>query len=237
MPPKIDEIGGTILDHGTYIPKGKTGPLTFNDLTDEHREVYEKAMTLLQEKLIKHFMWTHSSNIRCIGYPKLALDGINISTPSKQHNQALGEEMNTMIHHALLRQAKVVLNSMDNIVARVVKAVRVGEHTQDVGPSLSPHIGEKRFYSWPIGTKVEFIVYAPQDLNDRPTCYEEPPAYIPKAISVNIDTRLLREGEEPYNRSPPAKQSAHTGHIGVGKDKAIDNELGEWQARYGSGPV
>ena len=55
-----------------------------------------------------------------------------------------------MIHHALLRQTEVILNSMDNIVARVVKIVLAGEYNQDIGPAINPHVGEKRFYTRPL---------------------------------------------------------------------------------------
>ena len=77
-----------------------------------------------------------------------------------------------MIHHALLRQTEVIINSMDNIVAHVVKSVLAGEYDQDIGPVINSHAGEKRFYTHPLqiphinapeGMKAEFILYAPQD--------------------------------------------------------------------------
>ena len=48
-----------------------------------------------------------------------------------------------MIHHALLRQTEVILNSMDNIVAHVVKSVLAGEYDQDIGPVINS-MREKR---------------------------------------------------------------------------------------------
>ena len=93
-----------------------------------------------------------------------------------------------MIHHALLRHTEVILNSMDNVVARVVKSVLAGEYNQDIVSAINPHVGEKRFYTRPLqvpqisapeGMKAKFILYAPQDQHDRPTYYEEPPAFIP----------------------------------------------------------
>ena len=107
-------------------------------------------MADLAEEVLKHFTWTRSGGIRCIGEPELALHGIDLSVPSEECSQALRQEINYMIHHALLQQTEVILNSMDNIVARVVKSVLAGEHDQDIGPILNPHVGEKRFYTRPL---------------------------------------------------------------------------------------
>ena len=112
-----------------------------------------------------------------------------------------------MIGHALLRQTEVLLNSMDNIVARVVRSVLAGEYQQDTGPVINPHVGEKRFYTRPLnipqinapeGTKAEFILYAPEDQNDRPT----------RLLSYQRDTTVC-SGTGIYGpaRSLPADRS------------------------------
>ena len=114
-----------------------------------------------------------------------------------------------MIHHALLPQTEVTLNSVDNMVARVVRSVLASEHDQDIGPVINSHAGEKRFYTRPLqipqinapeGMKAEFILYAPQDQHDRPTCYEDPPAFIPEGYTCQLRYRPLRADEEPYRR-------------------------------------
>jgi hypothetical protein len=146
----------------------------------------------LAEEVLKHFTWTRSGGIKCIGDPESALHGVDLSVPLEERSQALRKEINYMIHHALLRQTEVILNSMDNIVARVVKSFLAGEYDQDICPVINPHVGEKRFYTRPLqiqqidapeGMKTKFILYAPQDQYDRPTCYEAPPAFIPKGYT------------------------------------------------------
>jgi len=87
--------------------------------------------------------------------------------------------------------------------------VLAGEYDQDIDPVINPHVGEKRFYTRPLqipqinapeGTKAEFVLYAPQDLHDRPTCYEEPLAFILEGYTCQLKYRTLREDEEPYRR-------------------------------------
>ena len=101
----------------------------------------------LAKEVLAHFTWTHNGGIRFTGNPKSALDGIDLSFPSEECSQALRQEVNYMIHHALLCQIEVILNSMDNIVARMVKSVLTGEYEQDIGPVINPHVREKKFYT------------------------------------------------------------------------------------------
>ena len=62
----------------------------------------------------------------------------------EERSQALRQEINYMIRYALLRQTEVILNSMDNVVARVVKSILAGEYNQDIVPAINPHVGEKK---------------------------------------------------------------------------------------------
>ena len=55
-----------------------------------------------------------------------------------------------MIHHAIIRQTEVILNSMDNVVACVIKSGLADEHDQDIGPMINSHAGEKMFYTRPL---------------------------------------------------------------------------------------
>ena len=98
---------------------------------------------------------------------------------------------------------------MDNVVARVVKSVLAGQHDQDIGPVINSHAGEKKFYTHPLqvpqvnapeGTKAEFVLYAPQDLHDRPTCYEEPPTFIPEGYICQLHYRPLWTDKQPYRQ-------------------------------------
>ena len=141
---------GDDQDNQPVFPDEKTGPPTLEDLHAEHRQTYDRAMADLGKEVLKRFMWTRNGGVRCIDTAECSLDGINISVPSEERSRALRQEMNYMIGHALLRQTEVLLNSMDNIVARVVRSVLAGEYNQDTGLVISPHVGEKRFYTRPL---------------------------------------------------------------------------------------
>ena len=170
MPNKMFASKSGEQDNEAFVPEGKTGPPMLEDLPPEHRQKYDQVMADLADEVLKHFTWTRFGGIKCIGEPESALHGIDLSVHSEEHSQALRQVINYIIHHALLRQTKVILNSMDNIVARVVKTVLASEYDQDIGPAINPHVGEKRFYTQPLqipqidapeGTKAEFIFYAP----------------------------------------------------------------------------
>ena len=189
MPNKMFMSKSGDQDNEAFVPEGKTGPPMLEDLPPEHRQKYDQVMVDLAEEVLKHFTWTCSRGIKCTGTPESALDGIGLSVPSEERSQALRQEINYMIHHALLRQTEVILNSIDNIVARVSKSILAGEYEQDISPVVIPHVGEKKFYMHPLqmpqinaseGTKAEFVLCASQDLYDKPTYYEEPPAFIPE---------------------------------------------------------
>jgi len=195
----------------------------------------------LGKEILKRFTWTRNGGVRCIGTAECSLDGIDISVPSEERSRALRQEMNYMIGHALLRQTEVLLNSMDNIVARVVRSVLAGEYQQDTGPVINPHVGEKRFYTRPLnipqinapeGTKAEFILYAPEDQNDRPTYYDDPPAFIPEGYNCLLRYRPLRAGEEPPRRPEPIKTTGANTHAASTREKPADQDLLVWQALY-----
>ena len=83
----------------------------------------------------------------------------------------------------------------------------------------------------------EFVLHAPQDLQDRPTCYEEPPTVIPEGYICQLHYRPLQADEQPYRRQPPAKEVGTSNHTAISKDKPADQELLAWQSQYATGPV
>ena len=110
---------------------------------------------------------------------------------------------------------------------------------------INSHAGEKKFYTCPLqvpqvnapeGTKAEFVLYAPQDHNDRPTCYGEPPAFILEGYICQLRYRPLRADKQPYRRQQPAKEVSANNHAVIGRDKPVDQELLAWQSQYGAEP-
>ena len=137
MPQKPSTSRGGKQDDNDFIPEGKSSPPMLDDLTAEHKRKYDQVMVDLGKEVLKQYTWTHNGGIRYIGDPESAISGIDLSVPSEERSQALRPEINYMIHHAIIRQTEVILNSMDNIVARVVKSVLAGEHDQDIGPVIN----------------------------------------------------------------------------------------------------
>ena len=150
-----------------------------------------------------------------------------------------------MIGKAMLRQSEALLNSMESMVARVIKEILVDEY-QETGPQIDTFFGETKFYTRaiyklainaPENTMAEFVMHAPKLPGDQPMCYDESRAFIPDGFFCQLRYRPLREGEDPPRKPSLGKQPYHTGHIGSGKDKANDDEVTDWQAQFGSGPV
>ena len=50
----------------------------------------------------------------------------------------------------MIRQFEAVINRMDNIVVKTVRAALAGEPLHITGPELNGHIGEAMFYSRPL---------------------------------------------------------------------------------------
>ncbi|KAG2622111.1 hypothetical protein PVAP13_3NG283882 [Panicum virgatum] len=198
-----------------------------DDLTAEHKRKYDQVMADLGKEVLKQYTWTRNGGIRYISDPESPLSRIDLTVPSEERSQALRQEVNYMIHHAIIRQTEVILNSLDNVVARVVKSMLAGEHDQDIGLVINSHAGEKKFYTRPLqvpqvnapeGTKAEFIPYALQDRNDRPSCYEEATAFIPEGYICQLRYR------------PPAREAGANNHTAIGKDKPANQELLAWQS-------
>ena len=79
---------------GTFLPEGKTGPPTMEDLTPEHKRKFDLVMEDLAKKVLAHFVWTRNGGVRLVGDPESALSGIDLSVPSEERNQALRQEIN-----------------------------------------------------------------------------------------------------------------------------------------------
>ena len=79
---------------GTFLPEGKTGPPTMEDLIPEHKRKFDLVMEDLAKKVLAHFVWTRNGGVRLVGDPESALSGIDLSVPSEECNQALRQGIN-----------------------------------------------------------------------------------------------------------------------------------------------
>ena len=126
---------------------------------------------------------------------------------------ALWQEMNYMISHALLRQSEVLVNSMEGLIGRVVKAVLEGKYAP-TGLTFGSDRNERCFYTQPLepmhisapeGTRAEYIVYRTEEPNRAPSVYDHPPAFILEGFHCRLRYRPLRKGRKRLHvqLSPP----------------------------------
>ena len=109
-------------------------------------------------------------HIKLAGVPESLLDKVDLMTPSRECTQALREEIQKLLAHALIRYSEATINRMDNIVIKTVKAALAGEPLHITSPALNVHVGEAMFYSRPLtpihievqGDNIaEFIMHPP----------------------------------------------------------------------------
>ena len=86
MPSKLASSKAGEQDNDAFLPEGKSGPPTLDDLTGEHRRKYDQVMAGLTEEVLKYFMWTRSGGIKCTGTLESTLDGVDLSVPSEEHS-------------------------------------------------------------------------------------------------------------------------------------------------------
>ena len=103
MPQKPSTSKDGEQDDNNFLPEGKSGPPMLDDLTAEHKRKNDQVMADLGKEFLKQYTWTRNGGIRYIGDPESALSGVDLSVPSEERNQALRQEINYMIHHAIIR--------------------------------------------------------------------------------------------------------------------------------------
>ena len=153
-------------------------PVMLEDLNGEHKKLYDDTMVKLSQDLLARFTRTRHGGIKTVGHTDDLLEGLDLSMPSEEWSAALRQEMNYIIHHALLRQSEVLINSMEGLVGRVVKSVLEGKYAP-TGLTFGSDRNERRFYTQPLepmqisapeGTRAEYIVYKHEEPNAEPNC-------------------------------------------------------------------
>jgi hypothetical protein len=65
-------------------------PITYEELSAEHKQRYDEIKTQFKANLIGSFERTHHHGVRWKGFsPEGALDGVDLSTPSEDRTRAL----------------------------------------------------------------------------------------------------------------------------------------------------
>ena len=101
-----------------------TKPVTYEELTPEHKQKYDEVKAQFEADLIGSFERTRNHGIRWKGFsPEGALDNVDLSVPSEERTRALRQEMNYMVAHALHRHSESLVNELERMVHHVVQEV------------------------------------------------------------------------------------------------------------------
>jgi hypothetical protein len=144
-------------------------PITFEELSDEHKQRYNEIKAAFEADLIGLFERTHHHGIRWKGFSSEgALDKVDLSTPTEERTRALRQEVNYMVAYSLHRHSKSLVNTVERVAVRVVQEIMKHQYSP-TGPALGSHRGELPSQSRPL---VPYAFAAPEQQNS--------PAYVYK---------------------------------------------------------
>jgi hypothetical protein len=119
----------------------KGDPVTYEELTPEHKQNFDEIKALFEADLIGSFERTRHHGIRWKGFsPEGALDGVDLSLPSKERTRALRQEVNYMVAHSLHRHSESLVNAFECAALRVVQEIMKNQYSPS-GPTLGSHKG------------------------------------------------------------------------------------------------
>jgi hypothetical protein len=81
----------------SVIGLSKGDPVTYGELTPEHKQKFDEIKALFEADLIGSFERNHHHDIRWKGFsPEGALNGVDLSLPSEECTRALCQEVDYM---------------------------------------------------------------------------------------------------------------------------------------------
>jgi hypothetical protein len=91
----------------SVVGMSKGDPITYEELTLEHKQKFDEIKALFEADLIGSFERTRHHGMRWKGFsPEGALDGVDLSLPSEERTRALCQEVNYMVAHSLHRHSE-----------------------------------------------------------------------------------------------------------------------------------
>jgi hypothetical protein len=201
-----------------------TKPITYEELTLEHKRKYDEVKAQFEADLIGSFERTRNHGIRWKGFsPEGAFDNVDLSVPS--------EELNYMVAHTLHRHSESLVNELERVAHHVVQEVIKNQYFQS-GPVLGSHKGEAAlqsrppvFYSLAAAGQQNSPIYVVHKIGGDPgegQFLTEPPkeipygytcAYIPNSVNPTCSVQLVCPGAS-----------------------GADAEKQAWLAKYATGP-
>jgi hypothetical protein len=127
----------------------KGDPVTYEELTPEHKQKFDEIKALFEADLIGSFERTCHHGIRWKGFlPEGALDGVDLSLSSEECTRALHQEVNYMVAHSLHRYSESLVNTFERVALRVAQEIMKNQYSP-TGSTLGSHKGELPFQTRP----------------------------------------------------------------------------------------
>jgi hypothetical protein len=127
----------------------KGDPITYEELTLEHKQKFDEIKALFEADLIESFEMTHHHDIRWKGFPpEGSLDGVDLSLPSEERTRALRHGVNYMVAHSLHRHSESLVNAFERVALRVFQEIMKNQYSPS-GPNLWSHKAELPFQTRP----------------------------------------------------------------------------------------
>jgi hypothetical protein len=206
-------------------------PITF-ELSDEHKQRYNKIKAAFEADLIGSFERTHHHNIRWKEFSSEgALDEVDLSTPTEECMRALRQEVNYMVAHSLHRHSESLVNTLERVAVCVVQEIMKHQYSP-TGPALGSHKGELPSQSRP---PVPYAFATPEQQNS--------PAYVIYKVGGDlVDHQFFSEPpkEVPHGYVcayiPDGGNPAQPTSRATGGTSAVDADKQAWLATYATGP-
>jgi hypothetical protein len=102
----------------------KGDPVTYEELTPEHKRKFDEIKALIEADLIGSFERTRHHDIRWKGFsPEGALDGVDLSLLLEERTRALCQEVIYMVGHSLHRLSESLVNAVKRVALCVVQKI------------------------------------------------------------------------------------------------------------------
>jgi hypothetical protein len=133
----------------SVVGMSKGDPITYEELTPEHKHKFDEIKALFEADLIGSFERTRHHSIRWKGFsPEGTLNGVDLSLPSEERTRALRQEVNYMVAHSLHRHSERLVNAFERVALRVIQEIMKNQYSPS-GPTLGSHKGELPFQTMP----------------------------------------------------------------------------------------
>jgi hypothetical protein len=192
----------------------KGDPITYEELTPEHKQKFDEIKSRFEADLIGSFERTRHDGIRWKGFSlEGALNGVDLSLPSEERTRALRQEVNYMAAHSLHRHSESLVNAFEHVALHVVQEIMKNQYSP-TGPTLGSHKGELPFQTRP---PLPYVLAAPES--------HGAPAYVIYKVGVTLE---ITSFSMSHLRKFHTGMHAHTYQTATTQYVRFNRRLGEF---------